>query len=103
MMLFRDLVVASKRVSATTRTKEKASLLAECLKRGQGQEIALAASYLSGQIPQGSLGIGWAILHFYPKKARGKLPLSLSSKRPGELRPWIFATGCFLREVLNLL
>src|SRR4030042_4424370 len=61
-MLFRELVEVSKRVSATTRKREKASLVAECLKRGQGQEIALAASYLSGQIPQGSLGIGWAIL-----------------------------------------
>jgi DNA ligase-1 len=68
-MLFKDLVGASKRVSATTRKKEKASLLAECLKRGRGQEISLAASYLSGQIPQGSLGIGWGIL----QKALGNL------------------------------
>ena len=77
-MLFKALVDVSKRVSATTRKKEKASLLAECLKRGQGQEIALAATYLSGQIPQGSLGLGWAIL----QKALGNLgmrprPLSL--------------------------
>jgi DNA ligase-1 len=62
MMLFRDLVEVSKRVSATTRKKEKASLLAECLKHSQGEEIALAASYLSGQVPQGSLCIGWTIL-----------------------------------------
>lgn len=78
MMVFNDLVEVSKRVSATTRKKEKASLLAECLKRGRGQEIALAASYLSGQIPQGSLGIGWALL----EKTLGNLderprPLSL--------------------------
>ena len=61
-MFFQDLVDVSKRVSATTRKKEKAALLAECLKRGHAQEIALVASYLSGQIPQGSLGIGWATL-----------------------------------------
>ncbi len=61
-MLFKDLVDISKRVRATTRKKEKTSLLAECLKRAQGREIALAASYLSGQIPQGRLGIGWAVL-----------------------------------------
>ena len=62
MMSLKDLVEASRRVGATTRKKEKTSLLADCLKRGRGEEIALAASYLAGQIPQGSLGIGWAIL-----------------------------------------
>ncbi len=62
MMLFRNLVEVSRRVRATTRKKEKITLLAECLKRRQGQEIALAASYLSGQIPQGSLGMGWKTL-----------------------------------------
>jgi DNA ligase-1 len=77
-MFLKDLVDLSKRVSATTRKKEKASLLAECLKRGQGQEIDLATSYLSGQIPQGSLGVGWAML----QKTLGNLderlrPLSL--------------------------
>jgi DNA ligase-1 len=78
MMLFRDLVEVSKRVSATTRKKEKSTLLAECLKRGQGQEISLAASYLSGQIPQGSLGIGWAILQkTLGNFVEGPRPLSL--------------------------
>jgi DNA ligase 1 len=62
VMLFRELVEVSKRVNATTSKKEKASLLADCLKQSQGQEIALGASYLAGQIPQGSLGIGWATL-----------------------------------------
>jgi DNA ligase-1 len=62
MMLFTDLVEVSKRVRGTTHKKGKISLLAECLKRGQGEEIMLSASYLSGEIPQGSLGIGWATL-----------------------------------------
>ena len=77
MMLLKDLVDVSKKVGATTRKKEKAYLLAECLKRGKGEEIALAASYLSGQIPQGSLGIGWAVLQ---KTLRNldKQPRSLS-------------------------
>jgi hypothetical protein len=61
-MLLKDLVDASKKVSATTRRKEKTFLLGESLKRARGLEIALAASYLSGQIPQGRLGIGWAVL-----------------------------------------
>ncbi len=44
MMHFRDLVELSRRVGDTTQKKEKTSFLAECVKRGQGQEIALAAS-----------------------------------------------------------
>ncbi len=69
-MLLRDVVEASKRVAATTRKKEKVSFLADCLKHGRAEEIALAASYLSGQIPQGSLGIGWQTL----QKALEDLP-----------------------------
>lgn len=44
-MLFKDLVEVSKKVSVTTQKKEKTSLLAECLKRGQGEEIALARGF----------------------------------------------------------
>jgi hypothetical protein len=73
-MLLKDLVDVSKRVRATTRRKEKTFLLGECLKRARGAEIALGASYLSGQIPQAALASAgqsckkrWKI----PFKARG--------------------------------
>jgi len=62
MIYFKDLVETSTKVSQTASKKEKASLLAEFLKKGRGQEIALGASFLSGQIPQGRPGIGWALL-----------------------------------------
>jgi len=61
-MLLKDLVEISKRVGSTSKKKEKASLLARFIQQAKGKEIALAANYLSGQLPQGRLGIGWATL-----------------------------------------
>jgi DNA ligase-1 len=63
MLFLKDLVQISERVSATPKKKEKASLIAYFLKEAKGKEISLAASYLSGELPQGRLGIGWATLH----------------------------------------
>jgi DNA ligase-1 len=60
MVPLTDLVKVSERVGSTTRKKEKISLLAGFLREARGKEIVLAAAYLSGQIPQGRLGIGWA-------------------------------------------
>ena len=60
MVQLADLVKISDRVASTARKKEKIAILADFLKQAQGKEIALAAAYLSGQIPQGRLGIGWA-------------------------------------------
>ncbi len=62
-MLLKDIVENSKRVGATTKKKEKVSLLAHLLQQAKGKEISLAARYLSGQLNQGRLGIGWAALH----------------------------------------
>lgn len=61
-MLLKDIVEISKSVGATTKKKEKVSLLAHLLKQAKGKEITLAARYLSGQLNQGRLGIGWAAL-----------------------------------------
>jgi DNA ligase-1 len=62
MLFLKDLVEISERVSATTKKKEKASLLAHLFKEAKGKEIFLAAFYLSGELPQGRLGIGWVML-----------------------------------------
>ncbi len=62
MILLKTLVEVSEKVGATSRKKEKISLLAHLLQQGQGKEISLAALYLSGRLPQGRLGIGWATL-----------------------------------------
>jgi DNA ligase-1 len=52
----------SEKVGATPKKKEKASLLAQFFRRAREKEISLAAFYLSGELPQGRLGIGWATL-----------------------------------------
>jgi len=62
MIYLKDLVELSKKVGSTARKKEKVSLLADFFRRGKGEEIGLAVHYLSGQLPQGRLGIGWATL-----------------------------------------
>jgi DNA ligase-1 len=74
MISIKDLVELSRRVGSTTKKKEKVSLLADFFRRAKGEEIALAARYLSGQLPQGRLGIGWAtlqeVLHDLPVPLR---------------------------------
>jgi DNA ligase-1 len=52
----------SERVSATSSKKEKVSLIAGLLKQAKDKEIALAAHYLSGQLPQGRLRVAWKML-----------------------------------------
>jgi DNA ligase-1 len=62
MLLLSDLGEISEKVGSTTKKKEKTSLLAHFLQQTRGEEILLVASYLSGQLPQGRLGIGWSML-----------------------------------------
>jgi hypothetical protein len=62
MVSLKDLVEVSERVGSPTRKRERISLLANFLKLARGREITLAATYLSGQIPHGRLGIGWATI-----------------------------------------
>ncbi|RJQ53820.1 MAG: ATP-dependent DNA ligase [Desulfobacteraceae bacterium] len=61
-MYLSALVETSGRIGSTARKKEKITLIAELLGRARGKEIALAASYLSGRLPQGRLGVGWSLL-----------------------------------------
>jgi len=56
------LVEAVEQVRATTKKSEKIRILAETLRATQGAETALSAMYLSGSLPQGKIGIGWALI-----------------------------------------
>lgn len=56
------LVEASARISATAGKKGKVALIAALLRQARGKEISLAADYLSGQLPQGRLGVGGRML-----------------------------------------
>ena len=61
-MQLHDLVVTSKRISETSRRLEKIAFLAEFLRRLPPEEISIAVSYLSGNLPQGRIGVGYASL-----------------------------------------
>jgi len=58
LMKLRDLVQLSSTLRATPKKSEKVRLIAEFLRRTAGKETALAASYLTGTLPQGRIGIG---------------------------------------------
>lgn len=62
MSSFVDLVAVSQRVGATTARLAKVRELAGCLRAVEPSEIDTAVHYLSGEIPQGRFGIGYAAL-----------------------------------------
>jgi DNA ligase-1 len=68
-MLLAEIARTSAEVAATSSRRAKTSRLAECLGRASPEEIATAVSYLSGELPQGTVGIGWAALRDLPPAA----------------------------------
>ncbi len=64
-----ELVATSKRISETGRRLEKVELLAGLLRKLAPEEIPVAVNYLSGNLRQGKIGVGYASL-------RGALPAS---------------------------
>src|SRR5918994_1914785 len=62
MSLFANLVAVSQRVGATAARLAKVRELAACLRAVEPSEIDTAVHYLSGEIPQGRFGIGYATL-----------------------------------------
>ena len=59
-MLLADVVETSRRVGETSKRLEKIALLADLLQRVHPDEIEVVVSFLSGQIRQGRIGIGYA-------------------------------------------
>jgi len=62
-MLFRELVDTSTEVSATRSRLEKIERLAALIRRLPTPLLFAGVSYLSGDLPQGRLGVGYAALH----------------------------------------
>ena len=60
MTLLAELVQASQRVGASAARRVKVSELAALLKMLTPDEIDIGVLYLSGEIPQGKIGIGYA-------------------------------------------
>ena len=61
-MELQALADTSRCVAETSRRLEKVTLLAEFLRRLEPEEIPIAISYLSGNLRQGKIGIGYAVL-----------------------------------------
>src|SRR5947209_9105402 len=61
-MLLADVVDASARVGATRSRKVKGAALAEVLGRAGADDVGPVAAFLSGQLRQGRVGVGWATL-----------------------------------------
>jgi DNA ligase-1 len=60
--LLAELVLASGRVAETPSRLAKLRILADCLRALAPEEVGIAIAYLSGEIPQGKLSLGYAAL-----------------------------------------
>jgi DNA ligase-1 len=65
-MRFEEIVRTSDDVAATPSKRAKVERLAACLALARPDEVATAVAYLSGVLPQGSIGVGWASLREVP-------------------------------------
>ena len=68
-MLLAEIAQASADVAVTSPRLGKVARLAGCLERASPEEAAVAVAYLSGELPQGTVGVGWASLRELPPPA----------------------------------
>jgi DNA ligase-1 len=68
-MLLIDLVTTSAAVTSTRSRLAKVEAIAGCLARAARDEIAVVVSYLSGELRQRRIGVGWAVLRELPPPA----------------------------------
>src|SRR5215468_10570101 len=61
-MLLNDIVETSRRIGEVSGRLAKIEQLAACLRRAVAQEIDIAVAWLSGEMRQGRIGIGYAAL-----------------------------------------
>jgi DNA ligase-1 len=68
-MLLGDLVATSNRVAAVSARTEKIGILAQAVMAFDRDELTIGVGYLSGIVPQGSFGVGYASLRSLPNPA----------------------------------
>jgi len=68
-MLFAEIAAASLDVAATSSRLAKVARLTQTLRDAAPEEVAIAVAYLSGELPQGTVGVGWAALKERPDAA----------------------------------
>jgi ATP-dependent DNA ligase I len=64
-----DIVSTSSSIGETRSRRAKTELIASCLRRVEPEEVPIAVAYLSGKLPQGTIGVGWASLRDRPEAA----------------------------------
>jgi DNA ligase-1 len=68
-VLLAEIAAASADVAATPARLGKVARLADVLRRARPEELPVAVAYLSGELPQGRIGVGWALLRDRPPPA----------------------------------
>jgi ATP-dependent DNA ligase I len=68
-VLLDQIAETSAAVAETAARLAKIDLLASCLRRATPDEVPIVVSYLSGRLPQGTIGVGWAALRDRPPPA----------------------------------
>jgi DNA ligase-1 len=76
-MRFEEIVRTSADVAATPSKRAKVERLAACLAQARPDEVATAVAYLSGVLPHGSIGVGWAALRDVPSATDGPAGLQI--------------------------
>jgi DNA ligase-1 len=61
-VLLSEIAEASEVVAGTSSRLAKIEVLAACLRSAGPGEVAIAVAYLSGELPQRQIGVGWATL-----------------------------------------
>jgi ATP-dependent DNA ligase I len=69
-VLFDEIAQTSFAVASTSSRLAKIARLADCLGQAGPDEVGIAVKYLSGVLPQGTVGVGWAALKELPPPAR---------------------------------
>ena len=68
-MLLDDVAAASETVGATSARGGKIAALADALRLASPEEAAIAVAFLSGELRQRQIGVGWAALQDLPAPA----------------------------------
>ena len=81
-MLLEEVAATSTDVAATSSRLKKVERISSVLAELRPDEVPIAVAYLSGVLPHGSIGVGWASLREVPPPAReATLELTRSTRR----------------------
>src|SRR6266581_3108441 len=91
-MLLKEIARTSAEIAATPARLGKIERLGEALRRVRPEEVLVAVAYLSGELPQGTIGVGWATLRDLPPAApsASREVADLFGRATGDERRFLF-------------